>query len=62
MANVRSCARILAGCLIAGGAAGAPDGGAEPKHQLAFGVRFGFLPPVFTVAELLARPVPHLAL
>jgi hypothetical protein len=57
--RVRSC---LAACLFAGVASAAPDAGSQAEHHLALGVRFGILPPVLTVAEVLARPVPHLAL
>jgi len=35
---------------------------ARPEEHLAAGVRLGFMPPVFTVAELLVRPTPHFAL
>lgn len=62
MGNVRSCARILAGCLFAGAASAAPDAGWQAEHHVALGVRFGVVPPVLTVVEVLARPVPHLAL
>lgn len=62
MGNVRSYARLLAGCLCAGAASAAPDGGAEAEHHLAVGVRGGIVPPALFVVELLARPLPHLAL
>lgn len=61
MGNHRSCARLLASCLCAGAASAAPAEW-QAEHHLCFGVRFGVVPPVFAVAEVLARPVPHLAL
>jgi hypothetical protein len=62
MGNLRWCARLLAGCLCAGAASAAPDPDWQAEHHLAFGVRLGFVPPVLAVAEVLVRPVPHLAL
>ncbi|HET7787692.1 MAG TPA: hypothetical protein VFL36_17095 [Myxococcales bacterium] len=53
---------MLAGWLCAGAAAAAPDPDWRSEHHLASGVRFGVIPPVFAVAEMLARPAPHLAL
>jgi len=52
---------ILLGAASVGEAAAAPVEVATARH-LAAGVRFGLMPPVLTVVELLARPVPHLTL
>lgn len=55
-------------CLAVVGSANAQQSSsalaAEPsaERHLAAGLRVGLIPPVFTVAELLGRPVPHLAL
>ncbi|HEY0462840.1 MAG TPA: hypothetical protein VGC79_01465 [Polyangiaceae bacterium] len=40
----------------------APASKPRAERLLAAGVRVGLIPPVFTVAELLVRPAPHVAL
>jgi hypothetical protein len=62
MRNLRWCASLLAACLCAAGATAAPDPDWPREHHVALGVRLGFMPPALAVAEVLARPVPHLAL
>jgi hypothetical protein len=40
----------------------AGDGAILADRNVAVGVKLGIIPPIFTVAELVVRPAPHLAL
>jgi hypothetical protein len=56
---------VVAGSISERAAAAEQSDGAATEavpHRLSAGVRFGFVPPIFAVAELLARPIPQLGL